>query len=93
MIESMETVLIARDVVQEIEFYLDNPIRYCSDNSALIQLALGLASLDLPVLVVTIIAENMVSINMNEFFGQLPEHKNWKIATLIKKKAKIEIKI
>ena len=74
----------------EIESYLQNPIRYHSDCSALIQLAIGLASLDLPVLIITIISEYLVSINEEQLFGQYPEHINWKIAALIKKKAQIE---
>ena len=69
--------------------FLANPIRYRSDHSALIVLAIGLASLDLPVLVVTIVSEYLVSINIREkLFGHYPEHMNWKIASLIKKKAK-----
>ena len=78
----------AKAVLQEIECYLANPIRYRSDCSALIALSIGLASLDLPVLVITIISEYLVSINEDELFGQYPEHKNWKIASLIKKKSK-----
>ena len=77
-----------RIVKLEIESYLDNPIRYRSDRSALIQLAIGLTSLDLPVLVITIISEYLVSINEEKLFGQYPEHINWKIASLIKKKSK-----
>ena len=80
----------AKAIVEEMQSYLENPIRYRSDRSALIALSIGLASLDLPVLIVTIISEYLVSINQEKFFGQYPEHKNWKIATLIKKKAKIE---
>lgn len=72
----------------EIESYLDNPIRYRSDRSALIQLAIGLTSLDLPVLVITIISEYLVSINQEKFFGQYSEQKSWDIASLIKKKSK-----
>merc|ERR1712146_824087 len=67
----------------EIESYLENPIRYRSDCSALIALSIGLASIDLPVLVVTIISEFLVSINEEKLFGQYSEHKNWKIASLI----------
>ena len=72
----------------ELESYLENPIRYRSDHSALIQLSIGLASLDLPVLIVTLISEYLVSINEEKLFGQHPEHINWKIAALIKKKSK-----
>ena len=72
----------------EIESYLENPIRYRSDCSALIALSIGLASLDLPVLIVTIISEYLVSINEEKLFAEYPEHKNWKIASLIKKKSK-----
>ena len=78
----------AEAVVREIELYLENTIRYRSDCSALIALSIGLASLDLPVLIVTIISEYLVSINEDKLFGQYPEHKNWKIASLIKKKSK-----
>ena len=74
----------------EIESYLANPIRYRSDCSALIALSIGLASLDLPVLLVTIISECLVSINEEKLFGQYSEQKSWDIAALIKKKAKIE---
>merc|ERR1711907_778397 len=74
--------------MHEIELYLENPIRYRSDCSALIQLAIGLASLDLPVLIVTFISEYLVSINQEKFFGQYSEQKSWDIASLIKKKAK-----
>ena len=76
--------------MHEIELYLENPIRYRSDCSALIQLAIGLASLDLPVLIVTIISEYLVSINEEKLFGQYSEQKSWDIASLIKKKAQIE---
>ena len=72
----------------EIESYLENPIRYRSDSSALIQMAIGLASLDLPVLIITIISEYLVSINQEKLFGQYSDQKNWKIASLIKKKSK-----
>ena len=70
--------------------YLENPIRYRSDCSALIALSIGLASLDLPVLIVTLISEFLVSINEEKLFGQYLEQKSWDIASLIKKKAKIE---
>ena len=83
-----------RSVVRfEIDSYLKNPVRYRSCRSALIALSIGLASLDLPVLVITIISEYLVSINEEKLFSQYSEHKNWKIAALIKKKAQIEIKI
>ena len=60
--------------------------RYHSDRSALIQLAIGLSVLDLPVLIVTLISEYLVSINKNELSSQYPElHVNWKIARLIKR--------
>ena len=78
----------ATAILEEIESYLENPIRYRSDCSALIALSIGLASLDLPVLIVTLISEYLVSINEEKLFGQYPEHKNWKIASLIKKKSK-----
>ena len=78
----------AMAIVEEVESYLDNPVRYRSDCSALIQMSIGLASLDLPVLVITIISEYLVSINEEKLFGQYPEHINWKIAALIKKKSK-----
>ena len=81
---------LAKAVCQEMELYLDNPVRYRSDCSALIALSIGLASLDLPVLIITIISEYLVSINEEKLFGQYPEHINWDIATLIKKKAQIE---
>ena len=74
----------------ELESFLENPIRYRSNHSALIALSIGLASLDLPVLIVTIISEYLVSINQEKFFGQYSEQKSWDIASLIKKKAKIE---
>ena len=77
-----------RSARHEIKSYLENPIRYRSDCSALIALSIGLASLDLPVLIITIISEYLVSINEEKLFGQYPEHKNWKIAALIKKKGK-----
>ena len=75
-------------VVDEINSFKVSPSCYVSDHSALIQLAIGLASLDLPVLVITIISEYLVSINEEKLFGQYPEHMNWKIASLIKKKSK-----
>ena len=81
-------VAMAISACKEMELYLENPIRYRSDCSALIQLSIGLASLDLPVLVMTIISEYLVSINEEKLFGQYPEHKNWEIASLIKKKSK-----
>ena len=74
----------------EIESYLENPIRYRSDHSALIALSIGLASLDLPVLIVTLISEYSVTINEEKLFGEYSEQKSWDIASLIKKKAKIE---
>ena len=70
-----------------MESLLENPIRYRSDCSALIQLSVGLASLDLPVLLVTIIAECLASINEEKLIGRYSEHKSWDIAALIKKKA------
>ena len=76
------------DVLDEINSFKVSPSRYVSDHSALIALSIGLASLDLPVLIVTIISEYLVSINEEKLFGQYPEHKNWKIASLIKKKSK-----
>ena len=85
---SGEMIAEAKAVLQEIECYLANPIRYRSDCSALIALSIGLASLDLPVLIVTLISEYLVSINEEKLFGQYPEHENWNIASLIKKKSK-----
>ena len=76
------------DAKHEIELYLENPTRYRSGCSALIALSIGLASLDLPVLIVAMISEYLVSVNEENFFAEYPEHKNWKIASLIKKKAK-----
>ena len=76
------------EFAREMELYLENPIRYRSNCSALIALSIGLASLDLPVLIVTIISEYLVSINQEKFFGQYSEQKSWDIASLIKKKAK-----
>ena len=64
-------------IVREMELYLENPTRYRSDHSALIQLAIGLASLDLPVLIVTIISEYLVSINEEKLYGQYSEQKSW----------------
>ena len=72
----------------EMELYLANPIRYHSDHSALIALAIGLVSLDLPVLIVTAISEYLVTINEEMFFGQYSERKSWAVAALIKRKAK-----
>ena len=83
-----ERVAMAISACEEMESYLRNPVRYRSDCSALIQLAIGLASVDLPVLIVTLISEYLVSINEEKLFGQYPEHINWKIAALIKKKSK-----
>ena len=54
----------------EIKMFLKNPNRYRSDCSALIQLTIGLASLDLPVLIVTIISEYLVSINEEKLFEE-----------------------
>ena len=77
-------------IALDLEAYIENPIRYRSDCSALIALSIGLASLDLPVLIVTIISEYLVSINEEELFGQYSEQKSWDIASLIKKKTQIE---
>ena len=77
-----------KSIANEMKLYLENPTRYLSNHSALIALSIGLASLDLPVLIITIISEYLVSINEEKLFGQYPEHKNWKIAALIKKKGK-----
>ena len=74
-----------------MESYLENPIRFRSDHSALIQLAIGLVSLDLPVLVVTLISEYLVWLNEEKLFGEYSEQKSWNIAALIKKKAQIKI--
>ena len=82
-----ERVAFAETVCQEMESLLANPIRYRSDCSALIQLSIGLASLDLPVLLVTIIAECLASINEEKLIGRYSEHKSWDIVALIKKKA------
>ena len=79
-----------KSVLDEINSFKVSPSCYVSDHSALIQLAIGLASLDLPVLIVTIISEYLVSINEEKLFAEYPEHKNWKIASLIKKKAQFE---
>ena len=75
-------------ILDEIDSFKVSPSCYVSDHSALIQLAIGLASLDLPVLIVTIISEYLVSINQEKFFGQYSEQKSWDIASLIKKKSK-----
>ena len=77
-------------IVQEMQIFLANPIRYHSNHSALIALAIGLVSIDLPVLIVTSISEYLVSINEEKLFGQYSEQKSWDIAALIKKKAQIE---
>ena len=76
------------DAKHEMRLYLENPIRFRSNCSALIALSIGLASLDLPVLIITIISEYLVSINQEKLFGQYSDQKNWKIASLIKKKSK-----
>ena len=85
-----ELIAEAKAILKEIECYLENPIRYRSDCSALIALAIGMASLDLPVLIATLISEYLVSINEEKLFGQYSEQKSWDIAALIKKKAQIE---
>ena len=74
----------------EMTLFLANPIRYHSNHSALIALAIGLVSIDLPVLIVTLISEYLVSINEEKLFGQYSEQKSWNIAALVKKKAQIE---
>ena len=74
---------------REMKSYLENPIRYRSDCSALIVASIGLASLDLPVLLVTLISEYSASINEEKFFAEYSEQKSWDIAALIQKKAKI----
>ena len=83
-----ERAKTAKAVAQELELYLENPPRYCSDRSPLIALSIGLASLDLPVLLLTIVAEYLVWINQDELVGQYSQQKSWDIAALIKKKAK-----
>ena len=88
--KSDDDVTMAIGACEEMQLYLENPIRYHSDCSALIQSAIGLASLDLPVLLVTLISEYLVSINEEKFFGEYSEQKSWDIASLIKKKAQIE---
>merc|ERR1711907_81012 len=50
-------------VLDEINSFKVSPSCYVSDHSALIALSIGLASLDLPVLLVTIISEYLVSIH------------------------------
>ena len=75
---------------REMELYLENPTRYCADWSALIALSIGLASLDLPTLVVTLIAEYLAWLNEEKLFGEYSEQKSWDIAALIKKKAQNE---
>ena len=74
-------------IANELALFSDNPIRYRSDRSALIHLAIGLISLDLPVMLVTLVAECLVSIN-EKVFGAYSEQKSWAIGALIKKKAK-----
>merc|ERR1712146_123066 len=81
---------LGEGVLDEINSFKVSPSRYVSDHSALIALSIGLASLDLPVLIVTIISEYLVSINQEKLFGQYSDQKNWKIASLIKKKAQSE---
>ena len=76
---------------RELETYLENPNCYRSSHSALIALAVGLVSLDLPVLIVTLISEYLVLINEEKLFGEYAEQKSWNVAALIKKKAKIEL--
>ena len=75
--EKKERVALAEAVCHEMQLYLENPILYRSDHSTLIALSIGLASLDLPVLLVTIISECLVSINEEKLFGQYSEQKSW----------------
>ena len=72
------------------ELYLENPARYFSKNSALVHSAIGLASLDLPVLLVVMVADFLVWENY-EYYAEYSEKKSWDIAALVKKKATYEI--
>lgn len=63
-----------------------NPVRYRSDHSALIHIALGLASLDLPTLLITQVASFAVWVN-DELIASYGEAKSWDIAAIVKKKA------
>ena len=71
----------------ETALFAANPTRYRSDCAALIALAVGLASLQLPVLIVTSVAEYLVAINEERLFGSYSEQKSWEVAAWIQKKA------
>ena len=75
-------------LIREMQVFVDNPALYRSNCSALIAISIGLASLDLPVLIVTLISEYSVSINEEKLFAEYSEQKSWDIAALIKKKSK-----
>ena len=73
----------AREVIRR---YVANPKRYHTNHAALVHAAIGLASLDVPVLVTTIIAEFMVAVN-DTLLAEFKPHVAWKIAVLVKDRA------
>ena len=85
-INALEYVHDDPHTVAQLELYVKNPKLYVSNHSALIHTAIGLAFLDLPILLVTIISEHLALIN-EEFLAEFSETKSWKIAALIKTKA------
>ena len=66
-------------------FFADRA-RYRADWSALVPLALGLAALDLPALLVVMATEWLAQVN-DERFGEYGAQRSWRIAALVKARA------
>ena len=72
---------------REMALCAQNPPQYRSHCSALIPLAIGLARLDLPVLVVIAICAHFARVN-EKLVAEFAQQQSWEIAVLVKKKAK-----
>ena len=87
MLNSYRIACVRRknEIVNEMREWMRDKKAYEHKNSTLIPFVIGIASLDWPVLVCTIIAEYLVWVN-DDFIAQFSEIKSWKIAALVKQK-------
>ena len=74
-------------IEREMALCAENPSQYRANCSALIPLAIGLAQLDLPVLIVAAIGAHFARLNEQQFVAEYSAQKSWEIAVLVKRKA------
>ena len=72
-------------IIEEMEAWMRNKKAYEHKHSALIPFVIGTASLDLPALISTIVAEYLIWVN-DDRIAQFSETKSWNIAALVKQK-------